>query len=129
MVDVQQKVALEVNPIELWILYHRVNQNHESFWNGDDQGYGNDYSEIAKDVGDNYQGNKHDLWCKINELMKSINVDPSKTISNQIEAPLRINGRNIEFEDNGDISVGCEDVSYETLKEVYERATGFRKGE
>ena len=128
MIDPQQKVTLEVNPIELWILYHRVNQNHQNFWYGNKGiNYARKQQDIANDVGE-YQETKHNLWMKISNLMNNIGMNAGKTIGSQLEIPIQVNDRTVGFENNGDISVGCEDISYDQLKQVYEKATGLRKG-
>ena len=130
MIDPQQKVTLNVNPSELWILYHRVNQNHHSFWYGKDKErtYAGDKENIAIDAGD-YQSIKHDLWLKINDLMNSIGMKAETTISSQIGTPIRVNDHSVDFETNGDICVGCEEITYEILRQIYEKATGLLKGE
>ena len=128
MIDPQQNVLLEVTPIELWILYHRINQNHHSFWYGKDRdrAYGDDKQDIANDV-DGYQDIKHNLWIKIDGLMTDIDMHGFRTISSQLSNPIKVNDHNVEFDTNGDVSVGCEDISYDTLKQVYEKATKLRK--
>ena len=128
MIDPQQKVLLEVTPIELWILYHRVNQSYQSFWHGldGDHHYADGQAEIAEDAND-YQNVKHDLWEKIDTLMIKIGMKAQTTISSQIGTPIRVNDHEVEFDNDGDVSVGCEDVSYEILKQIYEKATKLRK--
>ena len=128
MIDPQQKVLLEVTPVELWILYHRVNQNHHNFWYGKDKdcAYGAGHEDIAEDV-DGYQDAKHDLWLKINGLMEKLGVSGYETITSQLGNPICVNDHEVEFHESGDIEVGCEEIYYDTLKQIYERATKLRK--
>ena len=128
MIDPQEKVLLEVNPTELWILFHRVNQNHHSFWYGkdEDRAYSDGKADIAEDAGE-YQDTKHSLWMKINGLMEKIQMNDMSTISSQIGNPIKVNDHMVEFDTNGDVSVGCEDVDYDKLKLIYEKATKLRE--
>ena len=128
MIDPQQKVLLEVTPVELWILYHRINQNHHSFWCGKDgdHAYGDGIANLVDDA-EGYQNTKHDLWMKINDLMKKIEMTGHQTISSQLDNPIHVNDHTVEFDTTGDVSVGCEDVSYEILEKIYEKATKLRE--
>ena len=114
------KITLELTPIELWILYHRVNQSHMTFW----EHYSSGNAELQRSE---KEGVKHNLWIKLSELAHDIDLVPMQPFE-VFESKLnRVGGEVLKVHTNGDVKIGCKTITFQEIELTYQLAKKARE--
>ena len=117
----EQTVTINMTPQELWIAFHRINQSCNGFWDT----YG--HNELGLKESDNDEI-KHELWFKLNEAAKGIDLDPMKPFEDYLDDTLHsVAGESLEVSKNGDVKVGCKEITYQDVERIYEMAKKARE--
>lgn len=91
---------------EARVLWHRLNMSPVAFDKHYSEGTSGNYP----------QGVSSTLWYRIDDILKSMGVNPSKKQGD----PLEINGNVVEFRGGG-VQVGCTFVDKETVLKIADK--------